>query len=68
MSDFLLPDCPVCGRAMGRIDRSTKGKDTAKRTCPVCKRRFLFLIEWHSDRPHEFVAERIHDNQKRRRL
>jgi transcription elongation factor Elf1 len=64
MSEFFKPDCPVCGRAMGRIERLERPATRAKRTCPVCRRRFLFTITWHGDRRCDVASERIDDYRK----
>jgi len=64
MIEFAKPDCPVCSHSMTKIDRNGKELTEAKRTCPKCKRRFMFLIEWHGDRKCEIVSERIEDYRK----
>lgn len=63
-ADFYLPDCPVCGRSMTRINRGKRDPTRAKRTCPVCRRRFLFAITFHPDRRCDVASERIDDYRK----
>jgi hypothetical protein len=53
------PDCPVCQRSMAAVELGERPLTHAKRTCPVCRRRFLLTIRAFPDRPVEVSDLRI---------
>jgi ribosomal protein S27AE len=53
------PDCPVCSRSMAAVELGERSVTHAKRTCPVCRRRFLLTIRSFPDRACEMTYDRI---------